>query len=105
MPSMLFGSTPAWRSATIEEAPQSTRIVEFAASRRKQVLKRPPEPNASPEPMTVRRMSRRRARALRHLGVPALDVDHAAGHPELGGLHQVDRDQGLALCDAVMVAG
>jgi hypothetical protein len=46
-----FGSTPNFRIAIMLEAPQSMRKDVEAVVTRKQVLNRPPEPNASPEPM------------------------------------------------------
>ena len=45
-------------SATSEEAPKSTDSTPSAVSRMKQVLNRPPEPKASPEPTTLSRMIR-----------------------------------------------
>src|SRR5216684_2738741 len=52
-PSIALGSTPRALRAGSEEAPQSSSRSRPNVSMRKQVLKRPPEPNASPEPMTV----------------------------------------------------
>src|SRR5215813_3202236 len=56
MPSTSFGSRPCALRATSDDAPQSTSSLPFAVSRKKQVLNRPPEPKASPDPMIVRRM-------------------------------------------------
>src|SRR5262249_5327178 len=56
MPSTSFGSRPCALSATCDDAPQLTSSLPFAVSRKKQVLNRPPEPKASPDPMIVRRM-------------------------------------------------
>ena len=41
---------------TMVEAPQSISTAASADSTRKQVLNRPPEPKASPDPTTVRRI-------------------------------------------------
>ena len=47
---MAFGSMPNLRIAIIEEAPQSMRKAPRLSLTWKHVLKRPPLPNASPEP-------------------------------------------------------
>src|SRR5919201_6650938 len=47
---MAFGSMPNLRIATIEEAPQSMRKAPRRSRTWMHVLKRPPLPNASPEP-------------------------------------------------------
>src|SRR5579883_462081 len=65
MASIEFGSTPNLRIAIIAEAPQSTRKLAWPRSTRKQVLKRPPEPNASPEPRNFSRIAGHRSRAGR----------------------------------------
>src|SRR5450755_4362717 len=96
---------PRARSATGDEAPQSSSTVR-AVSIIKQVLNRPPEPKASPEPMTVKRIALSpRARARRDLAVPAAQVGEIGGHRELGGLHDIDRDQAGDVGDGVMIAG
>ena len=43
-------------SATSDDAPQSTSSLALAVSSKKQVLNRPPEPKASPDPTIVRRI-------------------------------------------------
>src|SRR5438132_5983799 len=48
--SISFGSTLKWRMATSDEAPQSSRTLEVAERTWMQAWKRPPLPNASPEP-------------------------------------------------------
>src|SRR5579885_3500646 len=53
MPSMPLGSIPRCFSATSELAPQSISSRQCAPLTRKQVLNRPPLPNASPQPMNV----------------------------------------------------
>ena len=50
---MRFGSSACAFSAGSAEAPKSTTSVLLAVSSQKQVLKRPPEPKASPEPTMV----------------------------------------------------
>ncbi len=67
-PLMPLGSMFRDFSAGSELAPQSRRRSRPAASMRKQVLSRPPEPKASPEPtivsfMLCRSAARRPARA------------------------------------------
>ena len=44
------GSSPARFTAISDEAPKSIRAISFAPKRWRQVWKRPPLPNASPEP-------------------------------------------------------
>src|SRR5260370_5460067 len=48
--SIPFGSTPKRRIEIIAEAPQSIRKLASPRLTKKQVFKRPPEPNASPQP-------------------------------------------------------
>src|SRR5438034_3062779 len=48
--SIAFGSTPKRRIGMSDEAPQSSRTVEFAERTWMQAWKRPPLPKASPEP-------------------------------------------------------
>src|SRR6266545_6882288 len=105
MPSIRSGSRPCALSATREDAPQSTSSVPLAVSRKKQVLNRPPEPKASPEPTTVRRMSRRRARPCRNLGVPTLEIPERVGDRELRRLHEIDGDEAGDVGDRELVTG
>ena len=56
MVSTALRSIPRCLSATREVAPQSINAFTLAPVRWKQVLKRPPEPKASPHPMNCRRM-------------------------------------------------
>src|SRR5438067_2365847 len=105
MASIVLGSTPCARSATGADAPQSIRTVRPAAARWKQVLWRPPEPNASPEPMILSCMSRRRARPLADLQVPAPQIDEFLRHDELRRPHEIDRDQRRDVGDGVVIAG
>ena len=61
--SIALGSSLSPFSAGNAEAPKSMTTVPLPVSSQKQVLERPPEPNASPDPTTVSRMSGLRARA------------------------------------------
>src|SRR5687767_3885923 len=101
---MLFRSTLRARSATGAEAPQSISTVRSPATRWKQVLWRPPEPKASPEPMMVRRMSGRRARPLADLPVPPAQIDELLRHDQLRRAHEVHRDQRGDIGDRVVIA-
>src|SRR5947209_2587941 len=95
---------PRPRSATGLEAPQSRRMVR-SLSIMKQVLKRPPEPKASPDPRIVRRIaSRLRARPRGGLTVPPPHVGKVVGNGELGGFHEIDRYHAGDIRDRVMVA-
>src|SRR5581483_9930939 len=98
-------SNPRAFSATSEDAPKSTTTVALAVSSQKQVLNRPPEPKASPQPMTVSRMSGARARPRRHLGVPPSHMDAGLGHREAGGLHEIDGDKSGDVGDGKAIAG
>src|SRR5256885_11823728 len=102
--SMVFGSMPCAFSATCVDTPQSIRNVFPAASRRKQVLYRPPEPNASPHPTTVSRISGRRARTLADLRMPAPQIGELLRHDQLRGPHEVHRDQGGDVGNRVVVS-
>src|SRR6185295_11205063 len=104
-PSIRFGLMPRALSATNDDAPQSISRVDLTVSRKKQVLNLPPEPKASPEPTTVSRTSRLRARARRNLGVPALEMLELVGNRQLGGLHEIHRNQAGDVGHRVMVAG
>src|SRR5215204_6528171 len=76
-----------------------------SVSSMKHVLKRPPEPNASPDPTIVTLIALGlRARAPRNLAMPAADVDQFLGHREAGRLHEVDRHQSGDIGDSVVVA-
>src|SRR5215213_6859736 len=57
--SMRLRSIPSRFSATSEVAPKSSAIAAAAVSMKKHVFARPPDPNASPQPTTVRRMASR----------------------------------------------
>src|SRR4029079_16771906 len=103
---MALSSTLRIFSATGDDAPQSSKIVVPSAWTRKQVLKRPPDPNASPEPMTVSRMrSGFCARPRRDLGMPAFNAGHFVGQRQLGRLHEIHRDHRGDVGNAVAVAG
>src|SRR3954464_6626268 len=52
-----FGSSPRRRRPTSAVAPKSSARLTAPLSTRKQALQRPPEPKASPQPTTVRRMA------------------------------------------------
>ena len=70
MVSMRSGSTPMALSAVIVEAPQSRRQVPPAVSIRVAALNRPPDPKASPHPITVTRISVARGRSGRQMRLP-----------------------------------
>src|SRR6185295_18896245 len=103
MASIVFGSMPCAFNATCVDAPQSIRNVLSTASRRKQVLNRPPEPNASPQPTMVSRMSGRGARAFADLRMPAAQIGEVLRHDEFGGPHEIDGDQRRDIGDGVMI--
>ena len=86
---------PRALSATKADAPQSTSSVPFAVSMKKQVLNRPPEPKASPDPTTVTRIAALslRARARGDGGVPALDIAEIVRDCEFCRLHEIDADE------------
>src|ERR1044071_3444376 len=103
MASMVFASIFRARSATGADAPQSIRTVRPSVTRWKHVLWRPPEPNASPEPTMVRRMSGRRAHALTDLGMPAAKIREFLGHDQLRRPHEVDGEQRGDVGDRVVI--
>ena len=84
--------------ARLQRRPAPTRrnrpaSVAFAVSSMKQVLKRPPEPNASPQPTMVSRM--RQAFALGRADTRAcqrVTLASVVRHVELRRLHEIDRD-------------
>jgi hypothetical protein len=57
MASIALGSISNFRSAIIDEAPQSIRYRLSIASSKKQALFRPPLPKASPDPKNLTRMA------------------------------------------------
>ena len=84
---------PRALSATGEDAPQSTSKVAFAVSSQKQVLKRPPEPKASPRADDGQPHGQ--ALALGRADTSACQrrtFAHVVRHRELGRLHEVDGD-------------
>src|ERR1041385_8796384 len=103
--SIVFASTPCAFNATCVDAPQSIRNVLPRASRRKHVLNRPPEPNASPDPTMVSRMSGRRTRTLADLRVPAAQIGKLLGHDQPCRPHEVSRDRRRDIGDGVLIAG
>src|SRR5215207_11468133 len=88
------GVDPEPLLATSEVAPKSSAIAAAAVSMKKHVFARPPDPNASPQPTTVRRMaSRPRAWAGGELRMPAPHVRKFVRHAELRRLHEVEPDE------------
>src|SRR5256885_15603487 len=102
--SMLLGSMFRARNATGADAPQSIRTVRSFVARWKHVLWRPPEPNASPEPIMVSRMSGRCTGPLADLAMPATQIAEFLRHDQFGRTHEVDRDQRGDVGDGVVIA-
>src|SRR5215213_7835763 len=104
--SMRLGSIPSHFSATSEVAPKSSAVAAAAVSMKKHVFARPPDPNASPQPTTVRRMaSRLRAWARGELRMPAPHVRKFVRHAELRQLHEIEPDEPGDVGDREAVAG
>ena len=101
---MRLGSMPCPFNAGNAEAPQSMSSAALAVSRKKQVLSRPPEPKASPEPTIVRRIMLA-ARPRRHRGVPAFHMSEVFRHNEPRRLHEIDRHQRGDIGDRIAIAG
>src|SRR4051812_24749057 len=103
---MRVGAIPSRFSATSEVAPKSSAIAAAAVSMKKHVFARPPEPNASPQPTTVRRMaSRLRAGAGGELRMPAPNVRKVVRETELRQLHEIEPDEPGDVGDREAVAG
>src|SRR5829696_6749670 len=103
---MRLGSIPSRFIATSEVAPKSSAIAAAAVSMKKHVFARPPDPNASPQPTTVRRMaSRLRAGAGRELRMPAPHVRKFVRKTELRRLHEIEPDEPGDIGDREAVAG
>src|SRR4051794_41374614 len=103
---MRLRSIPSRFSATSEVAPKSSAIAAAAVSMKKHVFARPPEPNASPQPTTVRRMaSRLRAGAGGELRMPAPNVRKVVRETELRRVHEIEPDEPGDVGDREAVAG
>src|SRR4051794_16436596 len=104
--SMRLGSIPSRFRATSEVAPKSSAIVAPAVSMKKHVFARPPDPNASPQPTTVRRMaSRLGAWARGERRMPAPHVRELVRQAELRRLHEIEPDEPGYVRDREAVAG
>src|SRR5690242_12000805 len=94
MPSIALGSMFCALSATREEAPKSMRMVRSSVATLKHVLKRPPDPNASPDPTMVSFMgSGPCTRTSRDLAVPSPHVDELVRHRKPRRTHEIDGDE------------
>src|SRR5256885_2781318 len=102
--SMLLGSMFRARNATGADAPQSIRTVRPFVAKWKHVLWRPPEPNASPEPMMVSRMSGRCTGPLADLPMPAAQIAEFLRHDQFGRAHEVDRHERRDVGDGIVIA-